>query len=502
MKTGASPSWNGFSFQGKITIYQVLKRINDEKLDMKTADRYSIRTEGIEDYDLFEHGKIIELGQVKAKLKDNNISDYSDAISTLLLHDEYQKNNSINLTFHSATHIHDWESADFKTPISNLQEKVTTLCNKIIILQNEIDTTQSLTKKEIEKKTKALEMKEREAKKDKKKLHGLNKFISNRDCITLVKYPKEKGSVSQKEYCDLSIINDLLDEEIETYFKWRQRKSWLGEKSIERHRYALICFLNDHINDKHKKIATTDQICFTEFIEMLETNRSEPDDLYVYGKIIDRFNSIEYHPFCESDCLKKINCKDEDCFLTSIFAEIASLELEDGFKLIRHCFPHIIIDDLDEHNYRIDSDGILFLYELFEPDMFSKNIEIKGLPFTLESKDAKELYFTLESKDAKELYFPTGIKIVAERKKEGSLKKYRCNIITNINRKKAIPIETAYELNGFITDNLKDDDILCSWYRSKDDKIIKSFDNDDPRPRRNTAKLSLIPFESLKKEGE
>ena len=87
MKNDASASWHGFEYQGKITLYQVLKRINCLLKEEKTEEisKYSFLVEGKEDFDIYKDDNLIELNQVKAQYTKKNVSGYMEAIIKLYL---------------------------------------------------------------------------------------------------------------------------------------------------------------------------------------------------------------------------------------------------------------------------------------------------------------------------------------------------------------------------------------------------------------------------------
>lgn len=87
----ASPSWNGYNYQGFIGIYVCLKIIKNQLDnisfdDLKTSDflkKYTIEYEWLEDFSIKYNGKYQSLHQVKHK-EGQAFSSHIDAINTIL----------------------------------------------------------------------------------------------------------------------------------------------------------------------------------------------------------------------------------------------------------------------------------------------------------------------------------------------------------------------------------------------------------------------------------
>lgn len=87
----ATPSWNGYNYQGFVGIYVCLKLIKD-KLDSisfeqlkesEWAENHSIEYEWLEDFSIKNKNNYLSLHQVKHK-DGNNFSDHIEAISTII----------------------------------------------------------------------------------------------------------------------------------------------------------------------------------------------------------------------------------------------------------------------------------------------------------------------------------------------------------------------------------------------------------------------------------
>jgi len=86
----ATPSWNGYNYQGKVGLYVCLANILKEAkagIDLPTfdifLDKHHIEYEWIEDFSIKKNDSYISLHQVKHKA-DNKFTDHAEAIATIL----------------------------------------------------------------------------------------------------------------------------------------------------------------------------------------------------------------------------------------------------------------------------------------------------------------------------------------------------------------------------------------------------------------------------------
>lgn len=96
----ATPSWNGYNYQGKVGLYVCLANILREAQDGINLpafdvflDQHHIEYEWIEDFSIKKNDDYLSLHQVKHKAK-NKFSDHVEAIATIL----YRKNNVLSDT--------------------------------------------------------------------------------------------------------------------------------------------------------------------------------------------------------------------------------------------------------------------------------------------------------------------------------------------------------------------------------------------------------------------
>lgn len=96
----ATPSWNGYNYQGKVGLYVCLVNILEKSrdgLDLPAfdvfLDEHHIEYEWIEDFAIKKNDQYVSLHQVKHKAA-NNFTDHAEAITTIL----YRKNGVLSDT--------------------------------------------------------------------------------------------------------------------------------------------------------------------------------------------------------------------------------------------------------------------------------------------------------------------------------------------------------------------------------------------------------------------
>ena len=439
MRNDASASWNGFEFQGKITIYQVLLKINALIRESDQIKKFSFRVEGEEDFDILENDQVIELAQIKAKLSKKNISDYFDALIKMTERDSYKNNpTNVRLTFHTAVKIQDWGNF-----VEKYDKRLEKLAEKIAVETCEIKKAEFLVSST--------------------QIKHVKRII---DDITLVDYPVSGDENNQEgvtDYCSLGIVNSLIVNELKVYFEKTDQQEKMGADSLEKYLYKLLCYLNEHINQRHSHPTTVNERSFLEITTILNSDILIHDDQYMYGKVLDRFMNLEFQKYCEDLCSLKDRCLErENCYLKKIFRKISAYPLEEGYLIIRRCFPHIIIKSLDRDDYQFDPQGIRFLYKLFvtaEPDDNPDRFELI------------EKAFRFSTNEDREIYFPTGINNVDEDEIASHRLMYQKAFRQNIYNSD-IPIEDVYESNGYITGNISYPNILEEYNTDQDSEVI------------------------------
>ncbi|MDT0173835.1 hypothetical protein Q9R23_12730 [Exiguobacterium sp. BRG2] len=78
----AIPTWSGFDYQGQVSIYYSLIKIN--QIDIKNVDEYELQIESLEDFSINKNGFPISIHQVKAYMREDSFSKYKRPIFDLL----------------------------------------------------------------------------------------------------------------------------------------------------------------------------------------------------------------------------------------------------------------------------------------------------------------------------------------------------------------------------------------------------------------------------------
>lgn len=78
----AIPTWSGFDYQGQVSIYYALIKLN--QIDINSVDEYELQIESLEDFSINRSGFPISIHQVKAYMRDSSFSKYKRPIFDLL----------------------------------------------------------------------------------------------------------------------------------------------------------------------------------------------------------------------------------------------------------------------------------------------------------------------------------------------------------------------------------------------------------------------------------
>lgn len=78
----AIPTWSGFDYQGQVSIYYVLMKLNH--IDIDSVDEYELQIESLEDFSINRNGFPDSIHQVKAYMRDSSFSKYKRPIFDLL----------------------------------------------------------------------------------------------------------------------------------------------------------------------------------------------------------------------------------------------------------------------------------------------------------------------------------------------------------------------------------------------------------------------------------
>lgn len=206
----ASPTWNGFNYQGKVGLYITLKKINESDECLKNLKNYSLEYEQLEDFSILFEEEYVSIHQVKA-YKSNKINSYSEAIWKLLA--KLVDKSTIQAAYlHNSTKIENW-------------------CTSSTIEDLYNETSSKLKDKVSEKYT------------DKKFTEIFNKF-------SLYDYSYDGNS---NEFCDFFKIIELIKEELYKVFKIKN-ESHATDLQVETAYTYLNNLVDENISQRHSAI--------------------------------------------------------------------------------------------------------------------------------------------------------------------------------------------------------------------------------------------------------
>lgn len=128
----AAPSWNGFNFQGFVTILRTLECINS--LPESEYANYSVEIEKYEDFIIYKNDIPQELFQVKAYVTEKKISAYSEACEKLITHKGQVGAPDAECYLATAAPITEWDKSAFSKVIDLYGYKSGRFINTIDII--------------------------------------------------------------------------------------------------------------------------------------------------------------------------------------------------------------------------------------------------------------------------------------------------------------------------------------------------------------------------------
>ncbi|ENZ5625261.1 hypothetical protein MCG01_01355 [Enterococcus hirae] len=111
----ATPSWNGFNYQGFVTVLRVLELINS--LSEKELKDYSVEIEKYEDFIIYMKGEAQEIFQVKAYVTERNTHSYIEACEKLIQHKKQVGSVGAKCYLSTAADIPDWDEFTYSKDI-------------------------------------------------------------------------------------------------------------------------------------------------------------------------------------------------------------------------------------------------------------------------------------------------------------------------------------------------------------------------------------------------
>ena len=300
----AIPSWSGYVYQGKVSIYEVLRIIKKELLknDQAIFDDYELEIEWQEDFSILVNKKYKSIHQVKAYEESASPTKYNKALVDLF--------DKIERSVCEDGFLNNW---------------------------NKINYTSGTSSKDFD-----------ELKKSNQK-NFTNKTLAS---VQVYKY------CDDKDYCDLDNIDMLILKKIkEIYSLNKFRIDSLTDTQYESVIFRLYKILDTHILEVHKKIRLKKEtISFNTILEIFTVNYEEYSKEYEYIKVKNNFFKM-IHTYCENsrNCACAVELCNESCDFFKIEKEMEIKTAEEVYKIILKATPHY-----KSFNNLLDNTGLIF----------------------------------------------------------------------------------------------------------------------------------------------
>ncbi|MBY7101164.1 ABC-three component system protein [Bacillus sp. 6YEL31] len=275
----ATHSWNGFCYQGKISLIVVLDYIIDLTQKKQPIDSYKLEFEYLEDFSVKKDEEYIQIHQVKS-YNVESLTEYKDAIWLLLGKSVYGSYSSIKKTYlHAAERITS-KKGEIDS-VEKLRSVLTTYSKPSGSNSDELMSALDLFKYIDE--------------------NGLLDTAFNK--FSLYKYS------NGEYYCTLSEVEERVKEKIKQYYlvanKYKVLKQeGLLDRYIEASYVCLLGYIDKNINERHQQRQGSNnenkkEINFEDLIGILNQKYEVlPVSYFVYylkNKIMESFNEYYSH---------------------------------------------------------------------------------------------------------------------------------------------------------------------------------------------------------------
>ncbi|MBM7581126.1 ABC-three component system protein [Jeotgalibacillus terrae] len=391
----ATNSWNGYSYQGKIALIVVIDLIKERVEKNEKIDSFKLAFERLEDFSILKNGKHIQIHQVKSYASEP-LSEYKDAIWQLLGKSVYEEYSTIeNSYLHVADVIRsskgDITSKKLLFEVLDTYSKPQPSKSKIIINSLELYNyvNDNFLKEE-----------------------AINKF-------NIYKYPPGKY------YCQLIDVEKTVKDKIQEYYestgvKDSLLKKGLLEKYIDSAYTCMLGLIDNHINNRHINRQKDEdifdkEICFKDFMNIMDTKYEElPLSYYIYylkNKMFEVLNSYcinkkqEIETIVQDSAETKLSQEDHEQYkhqeagidrimilIREIYTKYSDLEF---LTLCKKINPHLRVDFKNNHLSAVElvNEQFITFPWIYSLLLFHKELSEKNLVINLN----------------KEQYLPTAI---------------------------------------------------------------------------------------------
>jgi hypothetical protein len=375
----ASPTWNGFNYQGKVALYTALTYINNKNID---TSKYELELEWFEDFSIKDNTNYISIHQVKAYSQDS-LSEYSEALFKLF--------EKIACGLAPKAYLHTWKNINLqgdtwhtriKSIIIQIIENGDSILSELSnILSHDNQVAETIGKiknprrgrpSDIIKIIKESVQNYFESNTD-KTINDINISIMRTIIENAINmYPSrlesykamieaddtilgkiERFSYSGNSFCELDSISTLIKEQIIKYYTITGQTAKANDSThIVRAYLHLFGEMDSHITNRHLEYQNRVKACisFSRLIEILESplsNNSETYYLYHLRNELNRLREI----YCV-DCIN-LNLNDcESCNLAYAIPEINDLNDESFKMLCKNISPEVNCNEINLQSFR------------------------------------------------------------------------------------------------------------------------------------------------------
>lgn len=359
----AIPSWSGYQYQGQIAIITMLIQLVKLKGKISQIENYEIAVEDIEDFSIYNEGKLESIHQVKAE-KKNTVAAYGEALYYMASELEKRGTTDVVAYLHTSEEIRctDWKSEVIRVVDKFVPEKQQELelllkdsdkmCAKVEELKARITkTTGKISRNKgavwnaicdaanIEKAEDITEQNLKEAienyLKEFKKIDIQS--LMDADRIRLFQYSDDCTNIRIDE------TEKVIEEWIGKY--WGEELKEKRRGSNEVYRRYIQELVEENVTARHVNNKTEKKISFDVFAKKLNEAISITEEQRILENK-DMFFRWKKE-FCNDRCNERMQC--ENCDLERKKDWFLSMELEELKNAFYMMSPHVS-DDISRGN--------------------------------------------------------------------------------------------------------------------------------------------------------
>ncbi|HDF2340848.1 TPA: hypothetical protein PC598_000375 [Morganella morganii] len=379
MAFDASPSWSGFNYQGKVSLYHALKIINQKPAEDDLSN-FSLMLENTEDFEIIENRNAITYHQVKA-YNSTSYSKYANALLELTL--ELYKNKDV------AGFIHTWKKIKFKAGFEDLKNSIKDDINILLEQYNVVPKTgDSIIEKAASKKDKipknAAILRSALPEKTADEIRDILNSVYNEtnDALERLKiYAYDDGN----PFCDLAEINTKIKTEIDILLAKKGME--VTEFQTDRTFHFFLGMIDSYIISRHKQKQEDEKITisFNHIYKILIEDKEKISKNYLAFCFKEKFSrKIDEYMSDEDDY--EIPIEGITCNLSIVRDFILSLNPLDLWSYYRNFSPDTYLEHASnlDNAFAVDEKGIRYvLIKIFHLINYEKSsIDHKKYKFT------------------------------------------------------------------------------------------------------------------------